>query len=156
MPVACRIEHETAHRVFEMCNRGINFNEPLAREVLDEFMEEREVALKVADEMLPMWFFPKTKKSFEDVPHRVLKNKPNRNHWGQGILDPGVPYTEVRHLKLEVTRDDIALYLRRTYGWKPTQRTKTGKPKVDDEVLRGLPWPEAQAFADYLKVDKVT
>jgi DNA polymerase I-like protein with 3'-5' exonuclease and polymerase domains len=119
-------------------------------------MEEREVALKVADEMLPTWYFPKTKKSFDEVPHKVLKNKPNRNHWGRdGVLDPGVPYTEVRHLKLEVTRDDIALYLRRTYGWKPTQRTKTGKPKVDDEVLRGLPWPEAQAFADYFKVDKV-
>ena len=155
MPVACSIEHETAYRVFNMCQRGIHFNTPLARDVLDEFMCERETALEVSDRLLPTWYFPKTKKSFEDVPYKVLKNKPNRNHWGQGILDPGVPYTEVRRLKLEVTRDDIALYLKRTYKWKPTQRTKTGKPQVDDEVLRGLPWEEAQAFADYFKVDKV-
>lgn len=63
------------------------------------------------------------------------------------------------------SRDHVKHKLFTLYGWKPTKFNmptkdkKTGKmkpptPKIDDEVLRQLPWPEAQIIADYYVVLK--
>jgi DNA polymerase I-like protein with 3'-5' exonuclease and polymerase domains len=39
-------------------------------------------------------------------------------------------------------------------GWKPVERTKDGKWKVDDDILQDLPWPEAQKLARMFKLQK--
>lgn len=56
------------------------------------------------------------------------------------------------------SRDDIADRLIRIYGWRPTERTKEGKWKVDETTLEGLPAsvPAAikQALIDYFIVSK--
>mgnify|MGYP000028727853 CR=1 FL=1 len=48
--------------------------------------------------------------------------------------------------------------LKRKYGWKPTEFTDTGQPKVDEDVLKGLEkskkWPEVSLLMEYLTIDK--
>jgi len=39
-------------------------------------------------------------------------------------------------------------------GWKPSEFTPTGQPKVDEETLSGLPYPEAALLAEYFLVEK--
>jgi DNA polymerase I-like protein with 3'-5' exonuclease and polymerase domains len=39
-------------------------------------------------------------------------------------------------------------------GWKPKKFTETGQPMVDEEVLEGLPYPEAKMIAEYLMLGK--
>lgn len=52
------------------------------------------------------------------------------------------------------SRDHAALWLRRQYGWTPSEYTEDGKPKIDDTVLNSLPWPEAKVLAEYYMVTK--
>lgn len=42
----------------------------------------------------------------------------------------------------------------KTYGWKPTELTPSGLAKLDETILRALPYPEAQLVADYKDIRK--
>lgn len=39
-------------------------------------------------------------------------------------------------------------------GWKPTETTPSGEPKVDDKVLESIDLPEARLLAEYLMLSK--
>lgn len=52
------------------------------------------------------------------------------------------------------SRDQIAQRLTTKYGWKPTEFTPAGKPKVDEDTLKGLDYPEAKVLADYFLLEK--
>lgn len=52
------------------------------------------------------------------------------------------------------SRAHIANRLTTLYGWKPTELTDTGLPKVDDSTLKGLTFPTAPLLMSYLTVDK--
>ncbi len=148
MPVAVAIEHATADEVFHMCRRGIHFNEMQGQRLLMDLLTERDTAREAADAVLPLRYF--------EVGHKCLQRDANKAHWGHGAIHGGVEWTEVKSRYLQVgSRDDIRLYLKETYGWKGTEKTKTGKPKITDDILRDLPWSEAQAFANFYKVDKL-
>lgn len=67
----------------------------------------------------------------------------------------GAPYTPVKLTPFNPSsRPHIALWLRRKYGWEPTEYTDDGNAKVDDEVLSGLPFPEAKLLKDHLLIEK--
>ncbi len=53
------------------------------------------------------------------------------------------------------SRDQVSYWLKKKYDWKPKDFTPSGKPEVNEEVLLGLPWPEAQALAEYFQLQKV-
>jgi DNA polymerase I-like protein with 3'-5' exonuclease and polymerase domains len=52
------------------------------------------------------------------------------------------------------SRDHIADRLQKLRGWVPSEFTPGGKPKVDDEILSALPYPEAKALSEYFGVEK--
>ena len=52
------------------------------------------------------------------------------------------------------SRDHIAMWLKRKYGWKPLHFTSSGKPQIDDKVLKKLPYPEAALLAEAFMLDK--
>jgi len=69
----------------------------------------------------------------------------------------GAPHTKVElHRFNPGSRDDIAGRLMNKYGWEPGEFTKTGKPKIDEGTLTGLPWPEAKLADRYLMLQKRT
>src|SRR5690606_12207499 len=39
-------------------------------------------------------------------------------------------------------------------GWKPTELTPSGKPKVDETILEALPYPEAKELSRYMLIQK--
>ena len=53
------------------------------------------------------------------------------------------------------SRDHVADRFQKIRGWKPTEFTDTGKPKVDEEILSTLPYPEAKPIARYFGLTKV-
>lgn len=153
MPEACEIERLTAIAVDQMCTTGVHFDEPAARKLLYKLLDELDVARTAALDAMPKLYFPKTKNG-----EVIIKNLKvvNSRHWGKGQLDPGTDFSEVVHKQLDPgSRQDVALFLKRKYGWKPIQKTPTGQPKVNDDILRALPWPEAKVFAEYYKVEKL-
>ncbi len=52
------------------------------------------------------------------------------------------------------SRDMIAAALMRKYGWKPKQLTETGKPQIDESILKEMKYPEASLLSEYLLLDK--
>jgi DNA polymerase I-like protein with 3'-5' exonuclease and polymerase domains len=67
----------------------------------------------------------------------------------------GQPYTTTKIVEFNPgSRLHIAGRLNAKYGWTPTEYTPDGKPKVDDEVLGLLPYPEAKILAEYFVVTK--
>lgn len=52
------------------------------------------------------------------------------------------------------SRHHIARALRERYKWEPQVHTEKGEPKVDEEVLSSLVYPEAKLIAEYLMVEK--
>ena len=53
------------------------------------------------------------------------------------------------------SQQQIANYFTNQYGWTPTEFTKTGKPRITEEVLKELPYPEADKMAELFKLRKV-
>jgi hypothetical protein len=51
--------------------------------------------------------------------------------------------------------DHIASRLIAKYGWKPKNRTPTGKPQVTEEILKDLPYPEAPLLSEYTANAKI-
>lgn len=52
------------------------------------------------------------------------------------------------------SRDHVAIWLKALRGWKPTEFTADGHPKVDDEIMGKLPYPEAAILKEYFMVAK--
>jgi DNA polymerase-1 len=149
MPKAVEIEMEVARIVYDMQKRGLHFDEAGAVDLLNNLMTERERLEEEVVSLMPHVYKPKGKP-------KSLKHPPNSKHWGHGAIEPGAEYQELTHVPLRIgSRQDIARYFIDKYGWKPTRLTATEQPVVNDEVLRGLPWPEAEVMADYFKADKL-
>lgn len=149
MPKAVEIEHKTAWSIHKMCTRGVHFDAQKGLKLLDVLLSEQEELEAEISELLGYRY------KIKGLP-KVLKVSPNRRHWGRGILDPGVEYQEVTHAKLSPTsRQDIAWYFKRKYGWNPTQKTETGQAKVDGDILRAMPWPEAETIAKLFDLQKL-
>ena len=67
----------------------------------------------------------------------------------------GVPTYKVKQIVFNpASRDHIADRLQKVHGWKPTEFTASGKPKVDEDVLQGLDYPQAQTLVEYLLINK--
>ena len=52
------------------------------------------------------------------------------------------------------SRDHVALWLNRLFGWKPSEFTNDGKPKIDDTILNQMKYPQAKLLAEYFMVAK--
>lgn len=75
-------------------------------------------------------------------------------------ITQGHAYTPIKRIQFNPgSRAHIFTRLIAKYAWQPSKFTKGGKnsppqPKVDDDILRGLSYPEAQRLADYYLVAK--
>lgn len=67
----------------------------------------------------------------------------------------GATFTKVKLTEFNPgSRDHVSYWLKLHYGWEPTEFTADGKPKVDDEVISKLTYPEAKPLKDYYVVQK--
>lgn len=144
---ASATEHVCAWQACLLNNHGFTLDAGEARKVLDVKMVEctdRLAAMQA--KMPPMWV--------QEKPPKALKNRPNKNHWGHGIIAPGARFTQVELQEFSPSaRLQIAARLTKL-GWKITRRTPTGLPDTSADVLRLSPFEEAHMIADYLDVDK--
>ena len=79
---------------------------------------------------------------------------PKRDNKSKGYRK-GIP---VQKYKTEIfnpnSRDHIADRLMAIKGWKPKAFTATGKPEVNEAILKSLEYPEAKLLAEYLLIQK--
>lgn len=70
-------------------------------------------------------------------------------------IDPECPQDRVElRVFNPASRMHIADRLKKLYGWEPKEFTSNGEPTIDDDILTALPYPPAQALAEYFMLEK--
>jgi DNA polymerase I-like protein with 3'-5' exonuclease and polymerase domains len=170
-PMSVEIEHEFAAILDKQQEVGVRFNVEKAQALLSTLAGERERMRRELVLVFPPWFVDKgvkvVKKSRrakrpdlgEVVEPRFSKKTGKRlkdyvgpviETWTEGAKFSQVKYTDFN----PSSQAHIADRFKKYHGWKPTVFGKDGKPSVTDDIVRGLPYPEAPAVADYLMVQK--
>lgn len=140
---AIDIEHGVAWIIARQERHGFAFDKPAAAQLLASLVKEK---LRLEDELAtvfkPMWM--------RDGKLFTPKADNKRHGYAAGAVLQKIKLTEFN----PGSRDHIALWLKRLYGWKPDEFTNDGKPKIDETVLNQLPFPEAKLLQRYLMVGK--
>ena len=146
-PQSLELEHMVAFIVQEQIRYGFMFDFDASLDLLKTLQEERADIESKLQTLFDPWY------SLEEVktPARSInyKDLERHSHWG------GATYSKI---KLNVfnpgSRAHIADRLMKVRGWHPSEFTNNGQPKIDDEILGSLPYPEAQQIAYYLMLQK--
>jgi DNA polymerase I-like protein with 3'-5' exonuclease and polymerase domains len=77
---------------------------------------------------------------------------PKRNNKTSGYVE-GCSFTKLKELN-PTSRDHISWILQEFYGWKPTQMSPTGKPIIDEVILKDIGTPVALDFLKCLDITK--
>jgi hypothetical protein len=135
------LEHSMAQICQTIGNNGWTFNKTKAITLYSDLCQIRDDLQKDLDELFPPWeiteeFIPaKNNKTLGYVKGEIfIKRK-------QVEFNPG-------------SRRHIEKCLRDKYKWKPTKFTGTGHAQIDETILGGLPYPEAQQLAKFFLVQK--
>lgn len=139
---AIDLEHKIQWVMAQMQRNGFYFNEQAAAELLVKLIVHRdrlEVVLKA---------------TFTSWEVKLPDFIPKRSNKKLGYL-PGVPVPRSKTVVFNPrSRDHIANRLTALYGWQPEEFTEGGKPTVDEDVMKDLPYPEAPVLTEYLMVSK--
>ena len=139
---AIELEHKFAYWIQKQEEYGVNFDESSAQNLHSILTKRR---LELGDKLALV--FPEWKKSLGFKTYK-------RDNKKRGIK-AGVP---IEQFKTEIfnpnSRDHIADRLQVVLGWKPNKFTATGKPEVNEKILKALSYPEAELLAEYLMITK--
>ncbi len=138
LPDWVQLEHQVAHILQKQEEHGWYFDERAAYELESTLRGELEEATEVL------------RRKFGFVAGTVFT--PKRNNRTQGYIQ-GCPFTKLKQLN-PTSRDHIAWILQTHENWKPTQRTATGKPVVDETVLKDIGSETALLFLKCLDITK--
>jgi len=138
-----QLEHDVAPIIERQTRYGFLFDQEKARKLEEVLVSRRTELADQLREAFKPWVV-------KDGPPLV----PKRDNKARGYVK-GVPFQKYKTVVFNpASRDHIASRLTALYGWKPTQFTDSGKPKVDETTLEGLKYPEAALLTEYLMVEK--
>ena len=138
LPDWVQLEHQVAHILQKQEEHGWYFDERAAYELESTLRGELEEATEIL------------RRKYGFVAGTVFT--PKRNNRTQGYVQ-GCPFTKLKQLN-PTSRDHIAWILQTHENWKPTQRTATGKPVVDETVLKDIGSETALLFLKCLDITK--
>ena len=168
-PEARALEQAVAKIIWRQTQRGFGFNVKKA-EALVAKLQGRHAELGCElQNTFTAWYAPKRTKGTAEFTQkkkrrewvqdengpikRKVKGEFQRGHYIE--YDEGATFTKIKLVVFNpASRDHIADRLTRLRGWRPTQFTDNGKPKVDETTLGALPWPEAKLLTEYLLIEK--
>lgn len=135
------LEHRVAEIIFRQEQNGFGFDTEKAGQLYQELLVKRIDLEKQLTTMFPPWtvktpFIPKV------------------NNKTRGYVKGELTYKEKVIEFNPSSRMHIAKVLKDKHGWVPQQFTQKGEPKVDDDVLAELPYPEAKLLSEYFLIQK--
>lgn len=141
-PRAIELEHKFAQVIDKQIAFGFRFDTGSAVKLYQKLVARR---AELDDEILglfPDWFVSKG----EQIPKRDNKR--------MGYVK-GAPFTKIKLNQFNPgSRAQIADRLQYLYGWKPQEFTETGQAKIDETVLKELPYRPAQLLAERFTIEK--
>ena len=141
IPKWVEVEHDVATLLTKQELHGWYFNEPAAQQLTTTLQEELEEAKQAIRRTHP--FVKGDEKT------------PKRNNKTQGYVE-GATFTRLKETN-PTSRDHISWILQTFHGWTPTQLTPTGKPIIDETVLKEIVASGGCSLAsDFLKCLDIT
>ncbi len=138
---AIDLEHKVAQLCFEQQERGFAFDKHNAQLLVSELSDKREQLKRLLKVAFSDW---EIKTPFT----------PKVNNKTRGYVK-GVETFKVKKIEFNpASRDHVANRLKEKRGWKPKIFTADGKPKVDEQVLSELDYPEAQLLVEFYMLQK--
>jgi DNA polymerase I-like protein with 3'-5' exonuclease and polymerase domains len=135
------LEHRVAEIIFRQEQNGFGFDSDKAGQLYQELLVRRIELEKDLLAMFPPW---EIKTPF----------MPKVNNKTRGYVKGELTYkTQIIEFNPS-SRMHIAKVLKDKHGWEPKVFTAKGEPKVDDDVLADLPYPEAKLLAEYFLMQK--
>ena len=136
------LEHQVAWLMARQERNGFYFNEQKASELYSVLVKRRGELERELKDYFGSWTV--------NLPDFI----PKTNNKTRGYVK-GVPVKRQKTIDFNPSsRDHIANRLTTLYGWKPTEHTESGKPKVDEVVLGKLDYPPCKLLTEYLLVSK--
>jgi DNA polymerase I len=136
------LEHQVAWLMARQERNGFYFNEKKASELYSVLVKRRGELERELKDYFGSWTV--------NLPDFI----PKTNNKTRGYVK-GVPVKRQKTIDFNPSsRDHIANRLTTLYGWKPTEHTESGKPKVDEVVLGKLDYPPCKLLTEYLLVSK--
>lgn len=141
------LEHRVAEIIFRQYERGFAFDMKAAEELVKVLQKRHaEIAGQLSGLFEP-WIAPDVKKG-------TAIFTPKKDNKKQGYTG-GAPFSRIKFVVFNpASRDHIADRLMALRGWRPSEFTDGGKPKVDEAVLGALPYPEAAVLAESMLLEK--
>lgn len=134
---------------------GVGFDEKAAVELMTDLVDRRGKMALALNEVFPPVEVP-------NGPPRIAKADRVCRKYAEGhpkwfpSRKKGETYQLFKTEEFNpASGQHIARRLIERYGWKPNDYTPGGQPQITDEILRDLPWPEAQMLADYQGIKRV-
>jgi DNA polymerase I len=167
-PTCLEIEHRFREIIDMQEAHGFRFDVEKAERLMVELQKSRYALEQKLQAVFPprietmktpqYWYFSA---SVSETVQAETKSKLEAKLRGLGLkhndykdrLCPG-PLKTKEHLFNPGSRQQVAERLGEKYGWKPTEFTDSGEPKVSETILEALPWPEAAQLCDYYVVQK--
>ena len=138
LPEWVTLEHDVAKILTQQELHGWYFNERTAWKLASSLRSELEKTYSVL----------RNKHPFVEGPQFT----PKRNNGPAGYVE-GATFTRLKELN-PTSRDHIAWILQEKYKWKPKHRTPTGKPIIDEVVLKDIGTETALLFLKCLDITK--
>jgi DNA polymerase I-like protein with 3'-5' exonuclease and polymerase domains len=139
LPDWLSLEHKVAEILTQQELHGWYFDEPAAWQLTSTLQRELEQTCEILRNRYPFV------KGSEFTPKR-----PNKT---QGYV-AGATFTRLKELNPS-SRDHIAWVLKTHHGWKPTQLTATGKPIIDEPILKDIGTEASDMFLRILTLTKM-
>ena len=135
------LEHDFAQKINEQIRTGIPFDVDKCLDLVDDLRAKKQ---KLEDELTTL--FPPLKKSEWFTP--------KVNNQKRGYVK-GVPFEKINYEEFNPgSRKQIIERLYNKYKWVPEGKTEKGNPKLDDDVLEKLSFPEAKTLGEYMLINK--
>ena len=138
LPEWVSLEHQVAEILTQQEINGWYFDEHAARQLESSLRTEYEETTQVLRDRHPY------------VAGQEFT--PKRNNSRQGYVE-GCPLTKLKELN-PTSRDHISWILQTHYGWTPSSMTLTGKPVIDETVLKDIGTDIALSFLRLLDLTK--
>ena len=139
-PDALHLEHAVSYIISKQEAKGVLLDTKRVERLVEDLSSRRyeldaELSSTMDDIEKVEWFTPK----------RDNRTKGYRK---------GVPYKKVKIEPFNVQSSQHIAYNLKKRGWKPTEYTPSGQPKIDETVLADVGLPEAKLLSEYLLVNK--
>tara|TARA_B100000700_G_scaffold241812_1_gene269237 strand:- start:1553 stop:2815 length:1263 start_codon:yes stop_codon:yes gene_type:complete len=138
LPDWVKLEHQVQQILTQQEEHGWYFDEKAARELESTLRREYEDTAQLLQQRHPYV--------------RGSEFCPKRSNRRTGYVK-GAPLTKLKDLN-PTSRDHIAWILQTHYGWKPSLMTSTGKPVINETVLKDIGTDIALQFLTLLDLTK--